>query len=323
MTNAAGAAPPLKGDRHVGRSPYGGWSLHRGVRTGDGIDERPRDLLVSGHVNVDRFLRVPEFPAGDRTVPVLAHRVELGGTAGNIARTAIRYGVATGLVSRVGDDFPPQFWQELDHARIDLRGVERIPGIATPTAYILEDRHGRQRTLMDQGPMGTTPRRFPARRWLREYSWLHLTTGDPRSQLHLLAEGRRSGLRATADPGQEVHYRWNAPMLRTLLAGSEVLIGNASEIATIARVAGAKNVRGLLERVPVIVRTEGRSGVSGFTRSGRYHAASRRPRKVRTVVGAGDAFRGGFYAAWFEGESFEDCLTAGTRSAAGWLEGRR
>ena len=287
------------------------------------LDDRPRDLLISGHVNVDRFLRLAEFPTHDRTVPVEAHRVELGGPAGNIARTAVRYGVATGLVSRIGEDFPERFWKDLRAAHLDLRGVEHVPRTTTPTAYILEDRNGRQRTLMDQGPMGATPRRFPARPWLREYSWLHLTTGDPESQLHLLAEGRRAGLRATADPGQEVHYRWNAAQLRRLLAGSELLFGNRSEIEQIRRTVGARNTVALLERVPTIVRTEGPRGATAITRAGEVHVPARRPNRVRTVVGAGDSFRGGFYAAWFEGEGLEDCLRAGVRAAARWLEGRR
>jgi sugar/nucleoside kinase (ribokinase family) len=287
------------------------------------VDDRPRDLLVSGHVNVDRFLRLPDFPSHDRTVPVEAHRVELGGTAGNIARTAVRYGVATGLVSRLGDDFPAAFWAQLESAHIDLRGVERVVGIPTPTAYILENRRGAQRTLMDQGPMGSTPRTIPKRPWLVEYSWIHLTTGDPESQLRLLAQGRRLGLHAAADPGQEVHYRWDGPRLRRLLQGSELLFGNPSEIDRVARSVGASGTEGLLERVPIVVRTEGAAGATGFTRVGRVHVDARRPRRVRTVVGAGDSFRGGFYAAWFEGEALEDCLRAGTRSAARWLEGLR
>ncbi|HTW39602.1 MAG TPA: PfkB family carbohydrate kinase [Thermoplasmata archaeon] len=288
-----------------------------------GGERRPRDLLVSGHVNVDRFLRLPEFPAHDRTVPVEAHRVELGGTAGNIARTASRYGVVTGLVSRVGDDFPERFWDDLRSAHLDLRGVERVAGRPTPTAYILEDRRGRQRTLMDQGPMGETPRQFPKRPWLRQYSWLHLATGDPVSQLQLLSEGRRAGLRATADPGQEVHYRWTDPQLRRLLAGSEILFGNATEVDRVERAVGARTTDELLASVPAVVRTEGTRGATAYTRAGTIHVPARRPSRVRTVVGAGDSFRGGFYAAWFEGETLEDCLHAGTRAAARWLEGRR
>ena len=289
----------------------------------EGLGDRPRQLLVSGHVNVDRFLRLPEFPPDDRTVPVEAHRVELGGTATTIALTASRYGVASGLVARLGDDFPAPFWKELKRAHIDLRGVERVRGISTPTAYILEDHHHGQRTLMDQGPMGTVPRTTRRRPWIAEYSWLHLTTGNPDFQLRLLAEGRALGLRAAADPAQEVHYRWDRGRLRALLAGCEVLFGNRSEIDRVAHLLGARGPEALLASVPLVVRTEGSDGTTAFTRSGTLHAPVVRPRKVRSAVGAGDSFRGGFYAAWFEGEELKECLGAGARAAARWMEGVR
>ncbi|MGI0070854.1 MAG: PfkB family carbohydrate kinase [Thermoplasmata archaeon] len=291
--------------------------------TTDRVEDRPRDLLVSGHVNVDRFLRVREFPPSDRTVPVESHRVELGGTATNLALTATRFGVATGLVSRVGEDFPMEFWSRLERAHIDLRGVERVPGTPTPTAIILEDRRGGQRTLMDQGPMGVTPRAPPPRPWLGEYSWLHLTTGDPDSQLRLLAQGRARGLKSAADPAQEVHYRWDRARLLRLLAGVEILFGNRSEVDRILAETGGHRPEDLLDRVPLVVRTEGARGASGYSRGGTVHVPAARPKRIRTVVGAGDAFRGGFYAAWFEGEELRGCLGAGTRAAARWLEGAR
>jgi sugar/nucleoside kinase (ribokinase family) len=287
------------------------------------LSQRPRDLLVSGHVNVDRFLRLREFPAHDRTTPVESHRVELGGTAANIALTATRYGVSTGLVSRLGEDFPRGFWERLERAHVDLRGVERVRGAPTPTAYIMEDRKGRQRTLMDQGPMGTTPPKFPARAWITEYSWVHLATGDPDSQLRLLRDARAGGLRAAVDPGQEVRYRWDAPRLRRLVAGAEILFGNRWEIAEVARAFGTSEAGKLVAHVPVVVRTEGAAGVTGYTRSGTVHVPSVRPKRVRTVVGAGDSFRGGFYAAWFEGEPLRGCLAAGARASARWMEGAR
>lgn len=287
------------------------------------IAERPRELLVSGHVNVDRFLRLPEFPSDDRTVPVESHRVELGGTATNIAVTASRYGVATGLVSRVGREFPAPFWDRLRRSHIDLRGVETVPDSSTPTAYILEDRRAGQRTLMDQGPMGAPPRRARGHPWMAEYSWLHLTTGDPDFQLRLLAEGRRRGLRAAADPAQEVHYRWDRGRLRALLAGSEILFGNRGELDRAARMLGVRGPESLLASVPLVVRTEGKNGASAWDRDGTAHVPGVTPRRVRTVVGAGDAFRGGFYAAWFEGEELPHCLRAGTRAASRWLEGAR
>jgi sugar/nucleoside kinase (ribokinase family) len=287
------------------------------------LAERPRDLLVSGHVNVDRFLRLRRFPESDRTEPVESQRVELGGTAANIALSAARYGVAAGLVARVGEEFPIAFWQCLRRAHVDLRGVERVRGASTPTAFILEDRQGRQRTLMDQGPMGTVRSRPTPLPWLAEYSWLHLTTGPPDLQLRLLAEGRARGLRAAADPAQEVHYLWDRGRLKKLLAGAEILFGNRSEIARVAQALNVRSPEALLAHVPLIVRTEGSDGVTAYARDGTVHVASVRARAARSTVGAGDAFRGGYYAAWFEGEALRGCLTAGTRAAARWMEGAR
>ncbi len=284
--------------------------------------DRPRDLLVSGHVNVDRFLRLEEFPRDDRTVPVASHRVVLGGTAGNLAVAATRLGVRTGLVARVGRDFPAEFHAALRRSGVDLRGLERIPDAPTPTAYILEDRQGRQRTLMDQGAMGDRVRaRRTARPWVREYAWVHLTTGPPELQLELARAARRVGASVAADPAQEVHYRWDAPRLRRLLAEAEILFGNRAEIDRVAERLGTRRPDRLVERVPLVVRTEGAEGATAFSRAGTVHVRARRPRRVRSVVGAGDGFRAGFYAAWFRGEELRSCLTAGTRAATRALEG--
>jgi ribokinase len=290
------------------------------MERGDG--ERDRELLVSGHVNVDRFLALPEFPAHDTTVPVLEQRVVLGGTAGNIAHAAARLGVRTGLIARVGEGFPATFRRRLERDGIDLRGLVDLPGRPTPTAYILEDPRHRQRTLMEQGAMSDgIPDRAAPRPWLKEYAWLHLTTGPPDLQLSLLAAARVHRVRVAADPAQEVHYRWDRDRLRRLLAGSEILFGNRAEIARIVGRLGAGRVERLVERVPLVVRTEGGDGATAFSRAGTVHVPSRRPRRVATVVGAGDFFRGGFYAAWFHGEPLDRCLRAGADAAVRTMEG--
>ncbi|HTW77153.1 MAG TPA: carbohydrate kinase family protein [Thermoplasmata archaeon] len=286
------------------------------------LADRPRDLLVSGHVNVDRFLRLPRFPDADRTVPVLAERVEFGGTAGHLAVAAARFGIRAGLIARVGDGFPPEFRVRLARAGIDLRGLTTLPRVPTPTAYILEDAHGGQRTLLQQGAMADGLRASRATpSWISEYSWVHLTTGPPEIQLALEAAARRAGVPVAVDPAQEVHYRWTATRLRRFVTGAEILFGNRSEIDRVAERLGAGRSEDLLEHVPMVVRTEGKSGATAFTRAGTVHVPARRPRRIRTVVGAGDHFRAGFYAAWFEGEPLPGCLEAGIRSATRALEG--
>jgi nucleoside kinase len=282
--------------------------------------ERPRQLLVSGHVNVDRFLRVRLFPAPDRTVPVEGHRVALGGTATTIARVASRFGVATGLVARIGDGFPPSFVRTLRAASIDLRGLVAVRGIPTPTCYIMEDGDGGQRTLIDQGPMSDASLGSLPGRWLADYSWVHLTTGPPDFQLRLARAARRLGLRVAADPAQEIHYRWDRTRFHRLLASSELLWGNRSEVEHALALVRKNRPEQLLERVPLVVRTEGPDGATAFSRAGTVHVPSARARRVVSVVGAGDAFRGGFYAGWFAGEPLVDCLRAGARASARWME---
>ena len=289
--------------------------------SGESLD-RPRELLVSGHVNVDRFLAVDRFPGADRTVPLRGNRAELGGPAANIALVASGYGVATGLVSWLGEEFPELFRRRLERSRIDLRGIRTVKGASTPTCFILEDRQGNQRTLIDQGPMQDRGAAELPADWMREYSWLHLATGDPVFQLRLAARAHALGLKVAADPAQEIHYRWDRRRFRTLLAQAELLFGNRSEIDRAERFVGVRTPEGLLAHVPLVVRTEGRSGATAFSRAGTVRVPAVLPRRARTAVGAGDAFRGGFYSAWFGGQPLEHCLRAGTRAASRWIEER-
>jgi sugar/nucleoside kinase (ribokinase family) len=292
----------------------------KGPAVGEGWREVTRDLLISGHVNIDRFLQLETFPDPDRTVPVLSGRTELGGTATNQALVAARLGVRVGLVARVGDGFPDEFRARLDKAGIDLRGLVTLRGRRTPTCYIVEDRRGGQRTLIDQGAMARDPRARLPGAWIGEYAWLHLTTGDPDFQLRLATRGRSQGLRIAADPAQEVFYRWTSRKLRRLLGLSEILFGNRAELAYVARLLGRRTTEELLDVVPLVVRTEGAQGATAYSRAARTVVRSRRARRQRSLVGAGDAFRGGFYAAWLAGSPIRACLEGGARAATRWIE---
>lgn len=281
-----------------------------------------RDLLIVGHVNVDCFLAVSAFPGSDRTAPVVGSRTVLGGPASNIARVAASYGVRTSVLTRLGDRFPAEFWDRLRKDGIDLSLVERWRGAPTPTCYIVEDAQHHQRTFIEQGVMGAAAAtaKVPAA-GIARHSWMHVATGNPEWYLRLTEAARAAGVRVAFDPAQEVHYRWDRRTLRAVLARSEILFGNASEIGRAARISGVSTPKELVELVPLVVRTEGRKGASAFSRTGRIHVSATRPHRTVTLVGAGDAFRGGFYTAWFAGADLGRCLGAGTRAAARWIEG--
>jgi nucleoside kinase len=281
-----------------------------------------KDLLVVGHTNLDRFLAVPEFPKPDRTVPILGQQISLGGTAANIARSAAAWGVPTGLVSRVGKDFPVGFRRQMSSEGIDLRGFETVPHTLSPTCFIVVTRAGEQRTLIDQGPMGDAARAPISKSLVEEYSWVHLATGDPHYQLRVAALARQLGLRVAADPAQEIYFRWPAGLLRNLLQQSEILFGNAAEVEKATSLLGISSPSDLTNLVPLVIVTQGRRGAKAYHRQGTVGVPALPVSQGKTRVGAGDAFRGGFYAAWFAGEPLKHCLTAGARSSARWIQKR-
>jgi sugar/nucleoside kinase (ribokinase family) len=282
--------------------------------------ETPLDLWVAGHTILDHLLKVAELPEHDRTVPVVSRDLRLGGTAANIARAAAGWGVRVGLLSEVGGDFPPEFRATLEAEKVDLRGFEQVTGGASSACFIAEDGHGGQFTLIDQGPFRTEGGWRPPLELLADAPWLHLATGPPADLLALKDAARARGLRVAVDPAQEIHYRWAAPELRRLLSGSEILFGNGAEIKRVLTLLGCKSPSELLEFVPLVVVTRGAEGVESYSREGVVRVPSEQPKRVTQVTGAGDAFRGGFYAGWFAGEPLEACLRAGVRSAGRWIE---
>ena len=279
-----------------------------------------RDLLVAGHTIIDRYWMVDGLPERDRTVPVHGTHDELGGTAANIARATAARGVRTGLISRVGPDFPAEYRRILAKAGIDLRGFDAVRGERSPTCLIVEDGRGGQMTLIDQGAMEDASKAPVPTDLVREYPWLHVTTGDPEYQLRLAAAARAAGGRVAADPAQEVHYRWKTGPLRELLRRSEILFGNESEIREVARRLTRGRLPALTSFVPLVIVTRGRRGARAISRRGAIDVPARRARALRQVTGAGDSFRGGFYAAYLRGAALEDALREGVESAADWVE---
>ncbi|MCI4334265.1 MAG: PfkB family carbohydrate kinase [Thermoplasmata archaeon] len=283
------------------------------------LRERSRQLLVAGHVNIDRFLELPHLPEADRTVPVRSVHEALGGPAATIARQAATRGVRTGIVSRVGEDFPVAFTAQLRAERIDLAGLERVARARSPTCYILHDRRGHQVSAMFQGPMGQAGAAKIPRALLSRYDWLHLSTGDPRFQLRLQRAARQHGMHVAVDPAQELHYWWKPGPLRRLLEGAELLFVNRSEFDRVRALLRLRSARELLAIVPHVVVTLGSAGAVAYHRAGTEKAPGLPVRGKRQVTGAGDAFRGGFYAEWFAGAPLGECLRAGNRAAVGWM----
>ncbi|HZY70291.1 MAG TPA: PfkB family carbohydrate kinase [Thermoplasmata archaeon] len=289
---------------------------------GSGAGVGRLDLVVSGHTNLDRIVRVERLPERDRTVPARADQVQLGGTAANIARVAGRAGVKVGLVSRVGADFPAEMIAQLRKDHVDTRAVTRVDGRLSSLCYIFEDPRGGQMTVFRQGPMDDAEDVPIDPAWLDGAPWLHLTTGDPAFQLRFSEEARRRGIHVAVDPAQEVHYRWDAARLGQLLEGAEILFGNRAELERVRSLLRVRTLLGLTNRVPLVVMTDGPKGARAVSRRGTVAVAAARVAIAERVTGAGDAFRGGFYSAYLRGAPLDATLREAVESAARWIATR-
>jgi sugar/nucleoside kinase (ribokinase family) len=283
--------------------------------------ERPtqHDLLTVGHANIDRIISVSRLPEPDRTVPIADQRTELGGTAVTIARVAAQEWLRVALAARVGPDFPARFRDRLSGEGIDLTGFEVISKTRSPSCFIFEDGNGSQMTFIDQGSMvegrgGTIPTEL-----VRSSAWVHLTTGPVDLQLRTAEKARDARRPVSADPAQEIHYRWSSQDLVSLFSSSEILFGNESEVRQAARLLSLPSIARLTDRVPLVIMTRGPLGCIAYHREGVERVPALRPSRRRRVTGAGDAFRGGFYAGWLEGQPLRECLRHASWAAARWI----
>lgn len=268
-------------------------------------------LVVVGHSNIDVQIRVERLPQANQSTPALDRRIVYGGTACNIARHAAGLGVDVRLWSRIGDDFPID-WK---HA-LEADGLELAFDVAgrTPTCFIFTDGTGEQAYCMDQGAM-TPPFTVP-QSVLDGAHWLHVCTGDPASYLPLVESAKAAGINVAFDPGQEIHFAYDAAHFERLLNLADAFFCNQAELDVALRFLRYGDAEQLLDHVDCVVVTQGAAGAS-LHRSGHIaHHVDAAPATVVDPTGAGDALRAGWYAGLAAGLDAPRALACGTEAAA-------
>ena len=105
-----------------------------------------------------------------------------------------------------------------------------------------------------------------------------------------------------------------ARRLRALAARADLVFVGLDEAAALWGAENAKDVRGLLPDVQLLVVKDGAIGATAFDADGSEHAPALVAELVEPV-GAGDAFAAGYLDAWLDGASPADRLRAGHERA--------
>ncbi len=274
-------------------------------------------LGIFGHTNMDFIMTLDKLPEPNTSVEVMSEKRYFGGTGANIARCCAALGVPVALASLVGGDFPVDFREALASEGVDISDLTVVQDSLTPTCWIMSDRDGNQFAVINQGPM-----KDPCRYSLQEHAIdsseiIHFSTGRPEYYLRAADRARRAGKRIVFDPAQEIHYVYSTESFRGMIRGTEFFFCNESELAKALEFMEMSEPMELLEFTGNVVLTLGSRGCVIYAGNGEVlHIPAEKVDRPVDPTGAGDAFRGGFYAALHRRLPLDMCGRVGSITAA-------
>lgn len=273
-------------------------------------------VVVVGSLNADLTVRTERLPRAGETVHGSALAVAPGGKSSNQAAAAARLGARVAMVGAVGDDDRGHLLlRELREAGVDVRGVLRLPGIATGTALIIVDRAGENTIVLSAGANGElTPDRLTglAER-LQGAEVLCLCFEVPMETVVAAAlQARETRVRVLLNPSPA------AAIEDRLLDVIDVLLLNESEAADLLEARGDWDV--------TASRLRERGGRAAIVTLGGEGAVVLQEGRVTPIpavavtpvdtTGAGDAFTGAVASQLAGGASLIDAARFGARAAA-------
>jgi ribokinase len=272
-------------------------------------------LGVFGHVVIDYIIDIPRFPKANASIGIESQERYFGGTAGNMARMASRFGVKTSLASFVGKDFPRDYYNALKEDDVVLDDLRVVKGYNTPTCFVFTDGKN-QYNFINQGPMKDI-QKFE----VLEYSvWsaevVHIGTGKPDYYKKVIKYCEELGKDVAFDPGQEIHYVYNSKKFKDVLEHAKYFFCNETELKKARDLLGLRRTKQLLDYVDVLIVTKGGKGSEIHAEGAKYDIPAFKPKRFTDSTGAGDAYRAGFYAALSRNLDLKRCGLAGAAASS-------
>jgi sugar/nucleoside kinase (ribokinase family) len=283
------------------------------------------------------------------------HLRKLGGNAVYAAAGARVWSEGTGLVGRVGCNFPAQWLEQMQARGLDVAGVKVLPEPHdTRTFYAYRSLEERQDTHPAEhfarlgqplppelehyasstegqeertrfGPLAIRPTEIPP-----EYlnaRGAHLAPGDYVVHNTLPATFRRSRVRqVTCDPSMRYMQPAFADEVRQIVNGLDAFLPSEMEARAffrepLADLWQAAEAFGAMGARLVVIKLGARGQYLYETAGARRWHVPAYPAKVRDVTGAGDAYCGGFLVGLVETEDPVEAALRGSVSASLVVEG--
>lgn len=285
------------------------------------------EFVITGSVAYDYLMRFPgrfrDHILPDQieslSVSFLADsmRRERGGVAANVAYTMKLLGGDPVILATVGNDFTDyRIWLEAQGLRTDQ--IIEIADELTATFFVSTDLDQNQIANFYTGAMGYARDYSLENRRLSSASLVLISPNDPQAMLNYAQECKRLSIPFAFDPSQQL-ARLDGDSLRQSVPGAAYLFGNEYELAMILNKTGWSQQE-LIDRVDALVLTLGKKGSVIYTDGEEIPISVAPPQRIDDPTGAGDAYRGGFFAARSAGLPWEVCGRVGALCSAYALE---
>ncbi len=285
------------------------------------------NILLTGSVAYDYLMTFPGY-FRDHILPDKLESISLsflvdsmvrlrGGTAANIAYTLALLGEKPRIFAAVGEDFA-EYRTWLETNGIDTTWAKAVPGEFTASFFANTDLSNAQIASFYPGAMARASELSLKSIVSEKPDMVVISPNDPEAMKSYVTECIDLGYKYIYDPSQQI-VRFSGEELRAGIEGAYALFLNDYEYALTQKMTGMSEER-LLEYVDVLVVTRGENGSDIYTKNNQFHIPVVPPKRIGDPTGVGDAFRGGFLAAYARGLDWESCGQVGSLAATYCLE---
>lgn len=280
----------------------------------ESIPSRIFDLVVVGEINVDLILKGDVVPAFGQIEQIVAEAdIVMGSSAVIFACGAVRLGLKTAFIGKVGDDLFGNFMIEsMKQKGIDVSGIVIDPQIKTGFSVILA-KQGDRAILTYPGSIPELNIRDVDFSLISKCRHLHLSGYFLLDRLRpdikvLFKKAKGLGLSLSLDTNYDPTGIWDHGLIESL-PFIDVFLPNEIEAQAIS---GEKSVENALQKladvVPALAIKLGDAGA--LTKWNGYPQLKQKavPVDIVDTVGAGDSFDAGFIYGYLNGWSPERTL---------------
>ncbi len=284
------------------------------------------DILLSGSVAYDYLMTFPGH-FHEQILPERLKNISLsflvdsmtrqrGGIAPNIAYTLALLGERPRLFATVGEDFGDyRTW--LEAQGVDTGWARVVPGKFTASFFATTDKVNAQIASFYPGAMADAAT-LSVKEIEKRPDLVVISPTDPAAMRKHAAECRALGIPYLFDPSQQV-LRLEGAELAEDMEGAHFLFCNDYEFGLISKKTGM-SLDQMLKHVDIIVITKGAEGAVIYAEGKEVVVPVVPEERIVDPTGVGDAFRGGFLAAYSHGWDWTLCGQVGSLAAVYVLE---